>query len=119
MIVSAGTGGRTPEEIKGPEGIWQMAAETGGTVFGPLVETSQGFAFGSGSGNSDGKTSIRMALARFYLSLLNGYRIEIELPATDVHWTRWKLDLTKLTRAQHKDFRLGYARDIPPCGTNP
>ena len=119
IMAPLGNRGRTPEEIEGPEGIWQMAAETGGAVFGPLLETTQGLAFGSGSGNSDGKTSIGTALARFYLSLLNGYRIEIELPATDVHWTQWKLDLTKLTRAQHKDFRLGYARDIPPCGANP
>jgi hypothetical protein len=115
---NSGNRSRPPEEIEGPEALAEVAFETGGAVFGPVVQTNWGLALTGSAVNVDRKITMRAAVTNFYNTILHGYRLEIELPRTQDRWSQWKLNLAKPTRARLKYFQLGFARDIPPCGAS-
>jgi len=110
-----GDRGRTPEELDGPQRTVEMAIGTGGSVVGPIRQMQSGLSFERGAYPADHQVSVRTAMTNFYLSMLAGYQMEIELGRTENSWSKWNLSLTKSARAQIKDSRLGFARDIPPC----
>jgi hypothetical protein len=114
-----GNRNRTPEELDPLQRTAEMAFGTGGSVVGPILQMQSGISFETGAYPADHQVSVRTAMTNFYLSMLTGYEMEIELGRTENSSSKWNLSLTKSARARIKDSKLGFARDIPPCKGQP
>jgi hypothetical protein len=107
---------RTPEELEGPQALQEMVTQSGGVVFGPVLQTRNGVFFGGLDRTRELK--LTDALANFYRSMQSGFRVEIEIPQPSNRWSPWKLGLSKPARTRFKGYQLGFTSEISPCQTN-
>jgi von Willebrand factor type A domain len=103
----------TPEELEGPQTLTEMVTQSGGVVFGPVMQTHNGVSFGG----LDRTRALKLgdALTNFYHSMESGFRVEIEIPLPSDRWSLWKLDLSKPARTRFRGYHLGFTSDISPC----
>jgi hypothetical protein len=103
----------TPEELVGPDSLTEMVTQSGGVVFGPVMQTHNGVSFGGLERAPELRLSA--ALANFYHSMQSGFWVEIEILQPSNRWSSWRLDLSKPAQTRFKGYQLGFTSDISPC----
>jgi len=103
----------TAEELEGPDSLTEMVTQSGGVVFGPVMQTHNGVLFGG----LDRSRYLKLgdALANFYHSMQSGFRVEMEIPRPPNRWSSWNLDLSKPAKSRFKSYQLGFTSEISPC----
>jgi hypothetical protein len=97
----------TPEEERGPFDINELARKTGGLVNVP---------FGQGLPTKPEQAErLSQGMHRFYQTMAQNYRLELELPAELEKPTAWKLNLSDQGAARWRNATLTYPAQLAPC----
>lgn len=107
---------RTPEELKGPDVLLDLAEESGGEVFSTIGRGSEAEGYFSISRRSlTHPMSLEMALKVFYEGMLDTKVIRLRVPADSKKEESLEIKLTAEARKKWKDAILAYPNHIAPC----
>jgi hypothetical protein len=114
-----GTRERTPEEVAGPEGVRELAKDTGGSFCAmPAFWDHTGF---DSTGNAELTPQDREALVSVARTLLVGmtesYRVQIKLPEPVEKTRRWELEVVTADGKRNSHLQIIYPRLLAPCQT--
>lgn len=117
MDAQSGGRGRTPEELSGPDILYEVADTTGGEVFGPVgYRTGHYVYFGSPKYNFDDKMKTEQALMLFYEGLFHHETLSLELPVAISKKERWlELRLSESAKRKWKGAVISYPQKLLPC----
>jgi hypothetical protein len=117
MDTVGGSGGRTPEELNGPDILGELARTTGGELFGPVGYRRGHYIYYDFSKYSlDDKMNIGQALMIFYEGLFHRKTLKLELPVAPFKKEE-TLDL-KLSGSAERKWKgavISYPQKLLPC----
>ena len=108
----SGQRNRAPEELSGPNELYDIARKSGGEVLSAAAWHGGQIAL---SADPEGKLKTQETLARLYETILQNSLLEIEIPFPIAKNEHWELKLSDVARRQWKSARITYPITLISC----
>lgn len=108
----SGQRNRAPEELSGPDELYDIARKSGGDVLSAAAWHGGQIAL---SADPEGKLKTQETLTRLYETILRNSLLEIEIPFPSAKDEHWDLKLSDVARRQWKGAQITYPTTLISC----